>query len=101
MLETLHDHHTSTSLGGRPIHNLQFADNISLLGGSSGELQDLTNRLGDRARAYGMEFSTEKSRIMTNSSNNMSGDISMNGQKLEEITSFKCLGATLCTDGTC
>ena len=25
----------------------------------------------------------------------------MNGQKLEEITSFKYLGATLCMDGTC
>ena len=25
----------------------------------------------------------------------------MNGQKLEEVTSFKHLGATLCKDGTC
>ena len=25
----------------------------------------------------------------------------MNGQKLEEVTSFKYLGATLCKDGTC
>ena len=25
----------------------------------------------------------------------------MNGQKLEEMTSFKHLGATLCKDGTC
>ena len=52
--ETLHDHHTSISIGRRPICNLQFADNIDLMGGSSGELQDLTNRLVDRAKAYGM-----------------------------------------------
>ena len=26
---------------------------------------------------------------------------SMNGQKLEEVPSFKYLGATLCKDGTC
>ena len=25
----------------------------------------------------------------------------MNGQKLEEVTSFKYLGATLCKDGAC
>ena len=43
----------------------------------------------------------EKSKIMTNSTNNISADISMNGQKLEEVTSFKYLGATLCKDGTC
>ena len=48
-----------------------------------------------------MEVSTEKSKIMTNSMNNISADICMNGQKLEEVTSFKYLGATLCKDGTC
>ena len=47
-----------------------------------------------------MEVSIEKSRIMTNSTT-ISVQISMNGQKLEEVTSFKYLGATLCKDGTC
>ena len=28
-------------------------------------------------------------------------DICTNGQKLEEVTSFKYLGATLCKDSTC
>ena len=36
---------------------------------------------------------------MTNITNN-SADISMNDQELEEVTSFKYLGATLCKDGT-
>ena len=48
-----------------------------------------------------MEVSTEKSKIMTNTTNNISADIRMNGQKLEEVTSFKHVGATLCKDGTC
>ena len=47
-----------------------------------------------------MEVSIEKSRIMTNSTT-ISVQISMNGQKLEEVTSFKYLGATLCKDFTC
>ena len=38
---------------------------------------------------------------MTHSTNNISADISMNGQELEEVTSFKYLGAALCKDGTC
>ena len=38
---------------------------------------------------------------MTNSTNNLSADTSINGQKLEEMASFKYLGATLCKDGTC
>ena len=42
------------------------------MGGSSGELQDLTNRLIDRAKAYGMDVSTE-SKIMTKSTNISAG----------------------------
>ena len=39
--------------------------------GSNGELQDLTNKFAERATAYGMGVSTEKSKIMTNSTNNI------------------------------
>ena len=52
-------------------------------------VQDLTNRLVDRATAYRMEVGTEKSNILTNSTNNIGANISMNGQKLEEVTSFE------------
>ena len=38
------------------------------------------------------------SNVMTS---NISADISMNGQKSHEVTSFKYLEATLCKDGTC
>ena len=75
MQKTSHDHHTSTSISGRHVCNLRFSDDSDLMGGSNGELQDLTNRLVDRVTAYGMEVSTEKSKIMTNSTNNISADI--------------------------
>ena len=38
---------------------------------------------------------------MTNSTNNIDANISVDGQKLEEVTSFNYLGATLCKGGTC
>ena len=75
MQETFHDRRTSTSIGGRPICNLQFYDDIDLIGGSSSELQDLPRRLVDRATAYGMDVSTENSKVMTNSTNNISAAI--------------------------
>ena len=46
-------------------------------------------------------ISTEKSKIMTNNMNNTSADISMDGQKLEEVISSKYLSVTLRKDGTC
>ena len=48
-----------------------------------------------------MEVSTEKNKITNNSTNNISANITMNGQRLEEVTIFKYLRATLCKDGTC
>ena len=64
---------------------MQPTHDTDLMSGSNGELQDLTSRFVDRATAYGMEVTTEKRKIMTNSTNNISADISMNGQKLEEV----------------
>ena len=95
------DHHTSIPIGGRPICNLSFADDIDLMDGGNGELKDLTNRLVIRATAHGMEVSTDKSKNMTDSTKNVSTDIGMDGQKLEEITSFKHLETILCKDSPC
>ena len=98
--EALEDHHTSISIGGRPICNLRFADDIDLMGGSNKELQNLTERLATSAGNYGMEISTEKSKVMVNSRQKLKANITMNGQRLEEVTSFKYLGATLTQDGS-
>ena len=38
---------------------------------------------------------------MTNSTNNICGDTSMDYQEFEEVTSFKYLDVTLCKDGIC
>jgi hypothetical protein len=48
-----------------------------------------------------MEVSHEKRKVMVNSGNDNTADIYMNGQKLEEVNSFKYLGATLSKDGSC
>ena len=61
MQETLQDHVTSISIGGRPICNLRFADDIDLMGGNNAELQDLTNKLAERNNAHGMDVSTAQS----------------------------------------
>jgi hypothetical protein len=99
MRETLQDFHSTISIGGRTISNLRFADDIDLLGGSNAELQDLTNRLTTSAGSHGMEVSSEKSKVMVNSDRDAHAEITMNGEKLEEVDQFKYLGSTLTKDG--
>ena len=71
------------------------------MGGSNGELENLTDKLANRARAHEMEVNTEKSKIMMNRMSDISANISMNGQKFEKMSSFKYLEATLCKESSC
>ena len=98
--EILHDHHTSISMGGTPICSLPFTYNIKLVCGGSDELQDLTSRFIDSSGIWNGS-KHRKSKIMANRMNKTSADIRMDGQKLEEVTSFKYLGATMYKDDTC
>ncbi|KAH3887249.1 hypothetical protein DPMN_011265 [Dreissena polymorpha] len=45
-----------------------------------------------------MDVRSEKSKIMVNRPTNTCDKITMNGEKLEEVTSFKYLGGTLSKD---
>ena len=45
--------------------------------------------------AYGMEISAEKTKLMTNNTSGINTEITVNGQTLEAVTSFKCLGSVL------
>ena len=47
-----------------------------------------------------MEVSTEKSKIITKSTRDISAVIRINGQGLEGVTTSQYLRATLCKDGT-
>ena len=96
MSDTLKDHHSSISIGGRTISNLRFSDDIYLISGRNCELQKLIDSLALHAGNYGMEVSSEKSKTLVNSNkNNVHAKIIMNGEELEEVNQFKYLGATL------
>ena len=48
-----------------------------------------------------MEICTFKSQVMVNNTNNASEIVIMDGEKVDEVSNFKCLGAILTKDSTC
>ena len=92
-------HATSISVGGRPIWNLKFADDIDLLAGSNAELQHLTDELAKSTSRYGMEISDEKSKVMINTNNAKCVDITLYRNNLEEVDKFVYLCSTITSDG--
>ena len=89
MTDALEDHQGTVSIGGRTITNLRF-----------NELVSLVDRLDKTSAAFGMEISAEKTKLMTNNANGISIDIKIKGKKLDEVDSFKYLGAVVADQGS-
>ena len=100
MADALKDHEGTVSIGGRTITNLRFADDIDGLAGQEQELVKLVNHLEETSTAYGMQINAEKTQLMTNNTNGISTDITIDNKKLETVRSFKYLGAIVSDKGS-
>ena len=60
----------------------------------------LVERLDKASKAYRMEISVEKTRLMTINTSGMNTEIKVNVQKLEKVTSFKNLGSVITDEGS-
>ena len=47
-----------------------------------------------------MEISAESSKLVTNNTSDINTEVKLNGQKLETVTSFKCLGSLITDEGS-
>ena len=100
MTDALEDHNGTVSIGGKTITNLRFADDIDGLAGSENELVELVDRLDKTSRAYGMQISAEKTKVMTNNSRGFTTDFTVSGQKIDPVKKFKYLGAIVTDEGS-
>ena len=100
MTDALDGHAGTVSIGGRPLTNLRFVDDIDGLAGSEEELRELLGRLEKASKDYGMEISGEKTKIMTNNINGMTTALHIAGNTLDEVQSFKYLGAIISEEGS-
>ena len=96
MADALQDNERTISIGGRTITNLRFADDIDGLAGQEQELVKLV----EASTTYGMQTSAERTQLMTNNTNDISTDITIDNKKLETVHSFKHLGAIVSVEGS-
>ena len=100
MADAREDHEGTVSIGGRTITNLRFADDVDGLAGQEQELVKLVNHPEDDSPAYVMQISAEKTQLMTNNTNGISTDITIDNKKLETVRSYKYQGAIVLDEGS-
>ena len=102
MTDALEDHEGTVGIGSRTITNLRFADDIDGLAGEEEELANLVEHLDKASTAYGMEISAEKAKLMTNNTNGINRQITVNGQtgSVKQIKMEKSDCEVICGDPT-
>ena len=60
----------------------------------------MVNHLEEASIAYGMQISAEKTQLITNNTNGISTDITIDNNKLETVRRFKYLGAIVSDEGS-
>ena len=102
MLEAINGLEEGISVGGELIRDVRFADDQAMLGSTERGLQKVMDRLNDTARKYMMKINIKKTKVMKISKKGGGKiDIYVNGERIEQVTKFKYLGAWLTEDGKC
>ena len=100
MSDALEEHDGKVSVGRRNIINLRIADDIDALAEKEQELKALIESLDKTHTRYKMEICAEKTKLMTNSANDIQREIKIKRQKLDTVTSFRYLKAVVSEYGS-
>src|SRR6218665_3099311 len=87
------------TISGRIINNLRYADDIVLVATSKETLQQLMDRVNEASGKYGLEINTKKTKVMVVSRTCEKITITCNGENLEQVESFRYLGAIVEENG--
>ena len=89
------------NVGGTNYNNLRYADDTALLAGNEKELSDLTSKINEVGKQFGMKINIKKTKAMVVSKkpNSPKINIAIDGQQIEQVTSYTYLGSLITEDG--
>ena len=85
-------------IAGRNINHLRYADDTTLMAESEKELKSLFMKVKEESEKVGLKLNIQKMKIMA------SGPITswqIDGETVETVSDFICLGSKITTDGDC
>ena len=78
------------NVGGKHYNNLRYADDTALLAGNEKELTELTSKINEVGKQFGMKINIKKTNAMvvSNKPNSPKINIAIDGQQIEQVTSY-------------
>jgi len=76
-------------IGEQTFHTVKYADDLVLLAKEEKVLQDMTDKLNESGRCYGMEMNVKKTKLMRISKQPLPVKIIIEQNQLENVGSFK------------
>ena len=86
------------SVGGRPISNLRYADDTTLLARSATELQDLIDRVQEASEEFGLFLNVKKTKIMV-IGDELDHPLQVDQENVEQVDTFNFLGSYIGKEG--
>ena len=83
---------------GRNINNLRYVDDAILIAGSKKELKSLLMKVKEESGKVGLKLNIRKTKIMAPS---RITSWQINGEAMEAVTDFICLGFKITADSDC
>ena len=96
MREALEGFEGTVKMGGRPITNLRYADDVALLAGSREELQQLVDQVNTASKRVGLELNVKKTKTMiVTKVIGPNQPIQVNDKYIEIVETFQYLGSQI------
>jgi hypothetical protein len=99
MEEAMEESEEGVKVGGYLLRDVRFADDQGMVANTEKGLQKIMDRLNDTAKAFDMKINVDKTKVMKVSRNGGEINISIDEQKVEQVSKFKYLGAWITEDG--
>jgi hypothetical protein len=102
MSEAMEDIDEGVSVGGELIKDVRFADDQAMMACTEQGLQEVMDGLNGTAKRYDMKINVKKTKSMVVSRDEgRTVNIVIDGDKVEQVPTFKYLGALVTERGTC
>jgi hypothetical protein len=102
MLEAMEGIEEGVRVGGKLVKDVRFADDQGMVAGTEQGLQKVMDGLTETAKKYDMKINVKKTKSMVVSrEEGRRVNLVIDGQQVEQVATFKYLGAVITEKGTC